>query len=258
MLKIFSSKEERHRFIDKAMVSEVSQFLDEDIVESIDGIVAPFGMGKVIDTGYIDTRKYIGASLEHFGDGGSFIDARVTHSEIEYGEGYLSYGGRRYERVIFCEGYHAMENPLFAELRLKPAKGELLKVKIAGLTQEWAIAKGVGLIPIGEQSFIVGSTYNWEDRTEATTAVAKDYLLERLGELLDLDYEVVGHEAGIRPSSFDRRPILGQSRVWNGAYIFHGLGTKGIMYAPYYADMLLGNIEDGKAIDEEVDYARML
>jgi glycine oxidase len=257
-LKVFSTKEERHRFIDKAIVSEVSQFLDEEPIEKIEGIKAPFGMGKVIGTGYIDTVEYIEKSIKFFESNGSFINKKIDYSEIEYTPDYTGFNGEKYEKVIYCEGYHAVHNPLFPELRLKPTKGELLILEIPGLSQDFAFAKSAGLIPLGNQQFIVGSTYDWEDMTEDATEAARKKLLYNLSDFLELDYKVIDHQAGIRPSSFDRRPIIGKSSVQASAYIMNGLGTKGVMYAPFYSDMLIDNIENGIAIDEEVNYSRLL
>lgn len=256
-LKIFSTKEERHRFIDKAIVSEVSQFLDEEPIEEINGIKAPFGMGKVIGTGYIDTVEYIEKSLKYFESHGSFINKKIDYSEIEYTPDYAEFSGEKYEKVIYCEGYHAVHNPLFQELRLKPTKGELLVLEIPGLSQDYAFAKSAGLIPLGNQQFIVGSTYDWEDMTEAATEAAKKKLLYNLSDFLELDYKVIDQQAGIRPSSYDRRPIIGKSSLQANAYIMNGLGTKGVMYAPFYSDMLIDSIENGTEIDEDVDYGRM-
>ncbi|MFA7326035.1 MAG: FAD-binding oxidoreductase [Candidatus Kapaibacterium sp.] len=257
-LKIFSTKEERHRFIDKAIVSEVSQFLDEEAIEEIAGIKAPFGMGKVVGTGYIDTVEYIEKSLNYFESNSSFIERKIDYSEVEYTHEYVKYNGEKYDKVIYCEGYHAVNNPLFPELKLKPTKGELLILEITDLSQDYTFAKSAGLIPLGNQQFIVGSTYDWEDMTELATDAAKKKLLYNLSDFLESDYTVMDHQAGIRPSSYDRRPIIGMSKLKPNAYIMNGLGTKGVMYAPYYSDMLIESIENGAVIDEEVDYKRMV
>ncbi len=256
-LKIFSSKEERHRFIDKAIVSEVSRFLDEEPIEEINGIKAPFGMGKVIGTGYIDTVEYVQKSLKYFDSNSSFINKKINFSEIEYTSDYAEFNGEKYEKVIYCEGYHAVHNPLFTELRLKPTKGELLILEIPGLSQDYAFAKSTGLIPLGNQQFIVGSTYDWEDMNEDATEAAKKKLLYNLSDFLELDYRIIDHQAGIRPSSYDRRPIIGKSSKQKNAYIMNGLGTKGVMYAPFYSDIIIDSIENGTEIDEDVDYGRM-
>lgn len=257
LLKIFSSLEERHRFIDKAIVSEVSQLLEEEIVEAVQGIDAPYGMGLVRDTGYIDTVSYIESSIKHFQKSGNYEQSRLSYSEIIFKKDWLEFRGKRYGKVVFCEGFQASENPYFPELRLKPAKGELLTVCIPDLKQDYAFAKGVGLIPIGEQNFTVGSTYDWDDMSEHPTQKAKDHLLEKLNDYLRLNFTLVGHEAGIRPASYDRRPILGQSKINEKAYILNGFGTKGVLYAPFYSKMLVKSIENGIKLEEDIDYKRM-
>jgi glycine/D-amino acid oxidase-like deaminating enzyme len=50
--------------------------------------------------------------------------------------------------------------------------------------------------------------------------------------------EVIDHEAGIRPTSPDRRPMVGKHPVYDQLYIFNGLGAKGYMLAPSLAEML--------------------
>lgn len=256
-LKIFNSKEERYRFIDKAIVSEVSTFLDEQVVEAIRGIDAPYGMGKVIGTGYINTNEYIVKSLEYFDSIDSFKCSYLEYSELTFSNEVIEYEGQNYGKVIFCEGYQAVKNPFFKNINLKPTKGELLILKIPELTQNFAFAKSAGLIPIGNKCFIAGSTYDWEDMTEAITEDAKNKLLYNLKDFLKLDYIIIDHQAGIRPSSYDRRPIIGQSEVEEKAFILNGFGTKGVMYAPYYSWMLLDYIENQKELEDEVDYVRI-
>ena len=67
---------------------------------------------------------------------------------------------------------------------------------------------------------------------------------------------MVQHEAGVRPSSNDRRPILGAHPQQKNIYIFNGLGAKGVMLAPYFAQQLGANITAGKAIDKEASVER--
>mgnify|MGYP000138524389 CR=1 FL=1 len=241
-LKIFSTKEERHRFIDKAIVSEVSQFLDEEVIDEINGIEAPIGMGKVVGTGYIETEKFVDESINYFESCSSFIESKVDYSDIIFKENHIEYNGKKYKKVIFCEGYHAVNNPLFPDLRLKPTKGELLIIEVPELTQDYAYAKSAGLIPIGNKQFIVGSTYDWEDMSKSATESAKKKLLYNLADFLKANFKVIDQQAGIRPSSYDRRPIIGKSNVQENAYIINGFGTKRVMYAPYYSAMLINNI----------------
>jgi glycine/D-amino acid oxidase-like deaminating enzyme len=42
----------------------------------------------------------------------------------------------------------------------------------------------------------------------------------------------------MRPTSPDRKPILGPHPEFENLVIFNGLGTKGVSLAPYFSDLL--------------------
>ena len=63
---------------------------------------------------------------------------------------------------------------------------------------------------------------------------------------------------GIRPTSDDRRPILGEHPTHSNVYILNGLGTKGYSLAPYFAKQLVNFIVRSTPIEKEVNIARFL
>ena len=74
--------------------------------------------------------------------------------------------------------------------------------------------------------------------------------------MLEARFDIVGHVAGVRPSVKDRRPFLGESRVRANVYIFNGLGTKGALLAPFWAEHLAKHLLEGKPIEQEVQVER--
>ena len=79
----------------------------------------------------------------------------------------------------------------------------------------------------------------------------------RLDNLISATYEIEYHWAGVRPTVSDRRPILGQNPGSKNIYIFNGLGTKGVMLAPYFAKEMMKCLGDsGYCLDAEVDVRR--
>ena len=62
--------------------------------------------------------------------------------------------------------------------------------------------------------------------------------------------------AGVRPTVSDRRPLLGTHPSQKNAHIFNGLGTKGVMIAPYYSAHLINHLIDGVELEKEVDIGR--
>lgn len=256
LFRVLASEEERRIFIDKALASEVQKFLSDEIVGSVDGIEAPYGLGRVLRTGNIDTRKYLRKSIQFFKENDSFINAKVDYKDISVKSDEIGWNNRHYERVIFCEGWWAAENPYFRELEFAPAKGEQIDLRIKGL-EHCSFKGGVNLQPIGDEIFTVGSTYDWENFDNTTNMGKREELESKLKKFLKLDYEVIGHFAGVRPSSHDRRPYIGTSKSSENVHILNGFGTKGVMYAPYFSKMLLEHILEGKDLLEDVDIRRL-
>ncbi len=95
------------------------------------------------------------------------------------------------------------------------------------------------MVSIGEGLFKVGATYEWNDLSEKPSEKGRQFLIEKLNELLDTEYEIVNHITGIRPTTKDRRAIVGEHPEHKGMYILNGLGTKGVMQAPYLAKELI-------------------
>ena len=62
--------------------------------------------------------------------------------------------------------------------------------------------------------------------------------------------------SGIRPTSRDRRPVIGRNPKVTNMAILNGLGTKGTSLAPYSAALLVENILKDKEVPLELSVAR--
>jgi glycine/D-amino acid oxidase-like deaminating enzyme len=60
--------------------------------------------------------------------------------------------------------------------------------------------------------------------------------------------------SGVRPASRDRRPILGITGPRQA--VFNGLGSRGVLLAPWSAAHLADHLFAGAALDPEVDLDR--
>ena len=70
------------------------------------------------------------------------------------------------------------------------------------------------------------------------------------------DFEVIEHVAGIRPTVKDRRPLVGRHPEYSNIYVLNGLGTRGVMIAPYVAQELYNYIQHDIPLDPEIDIKR--
>jgi glycine oxidase len=62
----------------------------------------------------------------------------------------------------------------------------------------------------------------------------------------------------VRPTVKDRRPLLGIHPEYNQLAVFNGLGTKGVMLAPYFANKLVNLILKNEPLPNEVNINRFI
>jgi glycine/D-amino acid oxidase-like deaminating enzyme len=156
-----------------------------------------------------------------------------------------------YDEVIFAEGTAIRHNPWFPFVEIRPLKGQLLELRIPPdpqakttdqepktLPQDHILLRKAFLIPKGNSFYTAGSTYepNFEDAE--VTAEGIKTIRDSVEEAITLPFEVVDARAAIRPTTFDRRPVLGRHPDFPRLVVFNGLGTKGVLQAPFCAKVL--------------------
>ncbi|MBY0436155.1 MAG: FAD-dependent oxidoreductase, partial [Cyclobacteriaceae bacterium] len=162
----------------------------------------------------------------------------------------------RAKRIIFCTGTHAKDSKWFHWLPLNRLKGETLEVKLPQ-QPERIYNRGVYVVPSStEDLYKVGATYERAPFSEGTTDAAREMLQQQLKELLQMPFEIVHQAWGMRPTTIDRRPILGPHPANKNIIIFNGLGTKGVSLAPYFASRLATWLEGHDTIPDEVNINR--
>lgn len=211
-----------------------------------------FRFGAIRRAARVELAALLTAFRRRLTEGGLFLGKKLDYAEV----GRLA---ADYDHVVFCEGYRAEDNPFFPLLPWQIAKGEALLLRFAdprAAQMTDMLKKTMTLVPLGDGTFWAGGSYQWHYPDLEPSAGERDFMLRHLREMLAAPFEVVGHVAGVRPTVKDRRPLLGQSRLNPKFFIFNGLGTKGALLAPYWAEHLAGHILEGKPLDAEVDASR--
>ena len=150
-----------------------------------------------------------------------------------------------------------LSNPFFSKLPLDGTKGELLLIIAPNLNLDVIMKSSIFVLPIGNDLYKVGATYNWEDKTNIPTEAAKKELTNNLKELIQCDFEIIEHYAGVRPTVKDRRPLVGTHPIYSNIHVLNGLGTRGVMLAPAMANDLFNFIENKIPLDKNIDIARI-
>lgn len=253
----FASLEEQNDWFASSDKPLLSGFLSTDIVKNTNqAIDAPFGFGKVLNTGRIDVKRMIEAYKADLNKNHLLHERPFDYNALEFGENHLDYANLRATHVVFAEGYGVKKNPYFKELPLVPAKGELLIIHAPELQIDYVLKAGVFLIPLGNDTYIVGATYEWKDLSHAVTEAAKEELLGKLKKLIKCSFKVVDQVAGIRPTVKDRRPLVGTHSSYSNLHVLNGLGTRGVMIGPYVAKQLYDFIENEIPLEKEIDIIR--
>jgi len=257
VLRKFVSSEEQNDWFSASDKSMLSEFLSTNLVKNHNASIdAPFGLGEVLQTGRIDVFTLIETYKSYLLKERGFFETEFLYDELKILKDGFQYFDIKSKYIVFTEGYGIKKNKFFKDLPIVGTKGELLTIHAPDLKLDYVLKSAVFIIPLGNDLYKIGATYNWSDKNNNVTQEAKEELLSRLNGLIKCSYKVVDQVAGIRPTVKDRRPIVGQHARHKNMFILNGLGTRGVMMGPYVAKQLFDLIENGIPIDAEIDLKR--
>jgi glycine/D-amino acid oxidase-like deaminating enzyme len=256
--RIHGSKQEVDKWYEKKDLPGFSPYLfnPPTELESFFGIKPDFGEGEVRHAGYLDIPVFLAAARGYFSKKGCFQEANISMNppieELE--EAFASSAG--ITTIIDCRGNQSAQSDWWSYLPFGLTKGEVLTLKCPGLNLERTFNAGFFVLPLGNDLYRVGATFSWKDKTTKPTEEGKKELLNKFRKYISHSYEVVDHKAGIRPTVQDRRPLIGKHPKIDNLYLFNGLGTKGVMLAPYLADHFLDSVYGKGQLSSELNVER--
>ena len=257
ILRIFKSIEEQNNWFSACDKPRLKPFLEPTIEDNpYAEVKAEFRMGRVKGTGRVKVRELVSDYRDHLEGQGRLTRESFSHDDLELNEEELSYKGHRARRIVFCEGNGVSENPYFNWLPLEGTKGELITIHAPELKLNEVIKSAVFVMPLGNDLYKIGATFNWSDKTNRPTDQGREELLKKLKTVISCDFEIRDHEAGVRPTTPDRRPLLGKHPDHPQLAVFNGLGTRGVMSSPLLAIQLVEHLENEAELDPEVDISR--
>ena len=255
--KSFKSVEDQNNWFGALDKPKLIDYLDPKLDnKNYNGVLADFSFGNVNKTGRIDTQKLVEAYREYLKEDNLIRLQNFEHQELVINEDVLTYKDVTASKIIFCEGFGVTENPYFNYLPLNEAKGELITIHAPELNIDFLLKSAVFVLPLGDNLYKVGATFNWTDKTSNPSEEGKTELIDRLKKTINVPYTIVSQSAGIRPTVSGRRPLVGLHPKYNNLVVLNGLGTRGVMIAPTVAKNLFNHLENDESLDEEINIIR--
>jgi len=253
----FNSIEEQNTWFEACDKPILKQFLVPELKENNNkALEIPFHYGEVKGTGRIAIEKMLSSYLKYLDQKKALFMESFDHNELKIEADFVDYKGVKAKNIIFTQGYGIKENPFFNYLPVVGNKGEYILIKSVGLQLTEAVKSSIFIIPLGNDLYKVGATYNNQDKSADVTRQAKDELVKKLSSFFKADYKIIDQVAGIRPTVKDRKPLVGTHPEYKNVHVLNGLGSRGILIAPSVSEKLYEAIENQVVLDKEIDIKR--
>lgn len=254
----FQSIEEQNDWMSKSTDPLFSNYISQVTTSSTFGeeVNDPIGGILLNRCGYINTKIFLEGIRKRILETEIYRDENFDDRKLIVSPGLVSYEDLNADQIIFCKGIHQLDGKYFNELPLKALKGEVITINSSKQLNR-IYNRGVYVINHGINEYKVGATYNLTDTKPGITASGREELEGKLKNFLKNPFTVAHQDWGIRPSTIDRRPLIGVHPNFENIFIFNGLGTKGVSLAPYFSDQLANYLIGKAKLDKEVNITRV-
>lgn len=253
----FASIEEQNLWFEAADKHKLKAYLSPHLVRNNNpALIAPYDFGEVLQARLLDTKLTLKYYTSFLDNQKLLVSESFDYANLKVDTDQVTYKAVSAKRIVFTEGFGMKANPFFNYLPMQGSKGEYVIIKCPELKESNAIKSSIFIIPLGGDVYKIGANYDRDTASGLPTEKAKRELLSRLDSVLDCTYQVIGHQAGIRPTVKDRKPLVGQHPEYARLFVLNGFGSHGIMIAPWAAAHLFASIEKGMVLDQEVDIKR--
>lgn len=236
---------------------ELDSYLTSERIDQIEDTVEhPFGYGIVKQAGWMNLPVFLNAARLLFKEKEILSEQAVLESDLLLTDNGVRVHEHEANRIIVCNGSAMKGWQYFSHIPLTRNKGQVLRVKMSEFEFDKILNFYHFIIPLSQREYRLGSTYEFDVPEADPTEEVKDLLVKSAQETIKTSIDVIEHKAGYRPTIRDRRPVVGFLKEEPRIGLFNGLGSKGVMTAPYAALELIEHIKTGKLIDPEIDHAR--
>jgi glycine oxidase len=257
VLRILRSEDESQQWKQRLASGEYAKYLASTTVSGADSIENRYGGFEIAEAGLLDVPLFVRKVRDWLLSGRKLTESDFLHGELESTGDKVRWRDHFAKAIIFCEGYQLSRNPFFNSIALNPAKGEVLTLRAENFQDERIVQHEKWLLRTLTGEIKAGTTYTWNEFDETPTPAARAEIEGSLRRLVRFDFEVVKQSAGVRPLiKVDNRPIIGSHPLQSRIAVMNGLGSKGVLQAPFAARQLLAYLEARDQIHPDFDVCR--
>lgn len=217
---------------------------------------APHGGFEMKEGGWLDVPAFLEYTRQALLERAAYAIGQVKSADVILEDDGIRWKNVSASRVVFCEGWRGNQNRFFDWIPMNAALGDILDLEMPELEEEGRIiSRGGWLIPQGGGRFRAGSNYRHQFTSTEPVESGKAEVLEKLGRITPVTPRVVGHRAAVRPVIRRSQVFLGVHPAHRRVAFFNGLGSKGVLNAPWYAAQLAGHLLDGTPLPADADLA---
>ncbi len=260
MLRLFNTEDERANFTKRITDPKYQPFIGTSINpnESIAGLKIGLGGYYQQHSGVLDCARFLKSLRAYFDESGHLVPESIDYTEIKSGKTGIRWRGTPVRQILCCEGFGSSVNPWFAWLPFQASKGEILSMTTTEQLPNSIVNKGYWLLPLNQNLFKLGATYQWNPLDNLASQPAKNNLLKFLDGLFiePPASSVLDQRAAIRPGTLDKSPFIGRHPEFDNIILFNGFGSTGVLRIPYYAERLTRHLLHSEALPAEANIQR--
>ncbi|MBW0146058.1 bifunctional tRNA (5-methylaminomethyl-2-thiouridine)(34)-methyltransferase MnmD/FAD-dependent 5-carboxymethylaminomethyl-2-thiouridine(34) oxidoreductase MnmC [Marinobacter arenosus] len=243
--------------------TEILYPVDRERASQLTGVPTQTGGLWFPGSGWLEPSKLCTQLIQHPGIQTAF-NVNVTKLDFSAGKWHLSSSTGTdivAERVVVCAGHLSPDLlPFPGSFRFKSIRGQVSHLEESSVQAPKAVICGPRYLnPVHEGVAVTGATFDLRDDNPEPTQASNEQNLSELQTMLpDILTRQPGASAptgatqgrvGFRCTTHDYQPVAdqlcdGEGNSVAGMYLFTGLGSKGLSYAPLLAEYLADRLSD--------------
>jgi glycine/D-amino acid oxidase-like deaminating enzyme len=257
VLRLLKSEDESRWWQRRLASGEYAKYLASTRVCDAGLIENKYGAFEIAQAGLLDVPGLVGKTRDLLLSRMRLIESTFDYADLRFEGDGIRWASHRAKAIIFCEGYQLSRNPFFNSIALNPAKGAVLTLKASDFVDERIVQHEKWLLRTVAGEIKTGTTYTWSELNENPSVAARAEIERSLRSFVRFNFEVSHQIAGVRPVvKVDNRPIVGVHPLHSRVAVFNGLGSKGVLQAPFAALQLIAYLEEGEPIHPDFDVCR--